>query len=76
MTPTHKKCLQQLQQRCHVFATKDALLLAAPNSCFDVSEPNFLATINLVVNFLLCEHHEMLDKDHTVGCCMPRALKG
>ena len=70
MNVTHgKKCLQQLHQRCHVVPQKVlcCLQLQTPDL---VSEPNFVATVNLVANLFVVEHHEKVEQDHMVGSCL------
>jgi len=35
-----------------------------------VSEPNFIAAVNLVANLFVVEHHEKVEQDHMVGSCL------
>jgi hypothetical protein len=35
-----------------------------------VSEPNFVATVNLVANLFVVERHGKVEQDHMVGSCL------
>lgn len=70
MNVTHgKKCSQQLHQRYHVVPQRVICCLQHQTPDL-VSEPNFVATVNLVANLFAVERHEKVEQDHMVGSCL------